>query len=61
METKPLNATWNSKLDPGTEKGHNEKTDEIQIKSLVQCTELYWVGQKVPEVPKSPMTAPGKT
>lgn len=40
METKPLNATWNSELGPGTEKGHNEKTDEIQIKSLVQLAAM---------------------
>lgn len=40
METKPLNATWNSELDPGTEKGHDEKTDKIQIKSLKQLAAM---------------------
>ena len=35
METSPLNAIWNPELDPGTEKGHDEKTGEIQIKSVV--------------------------
>lgn len=40
METKPLNAMWNSELDPGTEKGHDEKTDKIQIKSLKQLAAM---------------------
>ena len=27
METSPLNAIWNPELDPGTEKGHDEKLE----------------------------------